>query len=165
MAEEATLPTLALVHSPTMKRTSLKFVPCRTKSTTSPPKRHPTLKTTTNSPISLMMLSITGMMGALFVIFAMKSADWRKNGILGCYCLLCGTVLIVSLILSDVSDQLRSGHISIESSVFDTIVVCFAEAPASREKNYPGRYQEMLAGWNQAYPEECSDDFELVPQA
>lgn len=59
---------------------------------------------------------------------------------------------------------LGSVMMGVVSSAVNAVIVCFAENPAALAKNYPDRYQEMLSGWNQAYPEECSDDFEIVPQ-
>lgn len=57
---------------------------------------------------------------------------------------------------------LGSIMMGVVSSAVNAVIVCFAEAPAELEKNYPEKCQEMLSAWNQAYPEECAGDFHDV---
>jgi hypothetical protein len=48
------------------------------------------------------------------------------------------------------------------NSAICAVIVCFAEAPAVFGKNYPTLCSEMLEAWKEAYPDECSDDFESL---
>jgi len=48
------------------------------------------------------------------------------------------------------------------SSAVNSVIVCFAEAPATFQKNYPELCEDMLTAWKEAYPDECSDDFDAV---
>lgn len=43
---------------------------------------------------------------------------------------------------------------SVLSSAVDTILVGFAEAPLQFQRNHPGLYTQMVAGWREVYPEE-----------
>jgi hypothetical protein len=45
---------------------------------------------------------------------------------------------------------------SIVSSAVNTVIVCFAEAPAEFEQNHPILSQEMRAAWREAWPAECA---------
>jgi hypothetical protein len=44
---------------------------------------------------------------------------------------------------------------SIVDSSVNTVIVCFAEAPAEFEANHPELSMEMRDGWRKVYPEEC----------
>lgn len=50
------------------------------------------------------------------------------------------------------------------NSAVSGVIVCFAEAPDVFQKNYPTLCSEMLKAWNEAYPDECSDDFESLKE-
>lgn len=45
---------------------------------------------------------------------------------------------------------------SVVGSAVNTVIVCFAEAPAEFEQNHPELSQEMRGAWIQAWPNECS---------
>jgi hypothetical protein len=42
---------------------------------------------------------------------------------------------------------------SIVASAVNTVIVCFAEAPAEFETNHPALSAQMRAAWTQAWPE------------
>lgn len=48
------------------------------------------------------------------------------------------------------------------SSAISAVIVCFAEAPATFQKNHPELCSDMLSAWKDAYPDECADDFDTV---
>lgn len=52
---------------------------------------------------------------------------------------------------------LSSMLMGVVGSAVNTIIVCFAEAPAEFEMNHPDLSSEMRAAWRQAWPEECED--------
>lgn len=43
---------------------------------------------------------------------------------------------------------------SVVSSAVNTVIVCYAEAPAEFQQNYPKLSEDMRAAWRQAYPNE-----------
>lgn len=42
-------------------------------------------------------------------------------------------------------------------SAVNTVIVCFAEAPAELELNHPQLSMEMRSAWRQAWPDECGN--------
>ena len=44
---------------------------------------------------------------------------------------------------------------SVVGSAVNTVIVCFAEAPAEFEANHPELSREMRMTWRQAWPVEC----------
>ena len=45
---------------------------------------------------------------------------------------------------------------SVVGSAINTVIVCFAEAPAEFEQNHPLLSMEMKGAWRQAWPQECA---------
>ena len=43
---------------------------------------------------------------------------------------------------------------SVVSSAVNTVIVCYAEAPAEFQQNHPRLSEEMRAAWRQAWPNE-----------
>ena len=43
---------------------------------------------------------------------------------------------------------------SLVSSAVNTVIVCFAEAPAEFQSNHPQLSQQMIVAWRDAYPTE-----------
>lgn len=66
-----------------------------------------------------------------------------------------GAGLLIGYLLAGIMMELVS-------SAINAVIVCFAEAPAEFEKNYPELCAEMLEAWKDAYPDECSDDFAAI---
>lgn len=46
---------------------------------------------------------------------------------------------------------------SVVASAVNTIIVCFAEAPAEFDVNHPHLSMDMRSAWRQAWPNECSN--------
>jgi hypothetical protein len=46
---------------------------------------------------------------------------------------------------------------SVVGSAVNTVIVCFAEAPAEFQSNHPQLSEEMRAAWRQAWPLECGN--------
>jgi hypothetical protein len=44
---------------------------------------------------------------------------------------------------------------SLVSSAVNTVIVCYAEAPAEFQQNHPQLSEQMRISWRQAYPVEC----------
>lgn len=40
-------------------------------------------------------------------------------------------------------------------SAVDSVIVCFAEAPAEFQTNHPELSEDMIAAWRKVYPQEC----------
>ena len=45
--------------------------------------------------------------------------------------------------------------LSVVDSSVNTVLVCFAEAPAEFEENHPEHSAEMRSAWRKVYPAEC----------
>lgn len=45
-------------------------------------------------------------------------------------------------------------QMSVVSSAVDTVIVCFAEAPADLQQNYPHLSNQMTRAWRKVYPQE-----------
>lgn len=45
-------------------------------------------------------------------------------------------------------------QMSVVSSAVDTVIVCFAEAPADLRTNYPHLSDQMVRAWRKTYPQE-----------
>mmetsp|Transcript_13614 Transcript_13614/g.19473 ORF Transcript_13614/g.19473 Transcript_13614/m.19473 type:complete len:492 (-) Transcript_13614:128-1603(-) len=52
---------------------------------------------------------------------------------------------------------LCSVHMSIVASAVNTVIVCYAEAPAEFEQNHPVLSAHMRSAWIEAYPMECAN--------
>lgn len=52
---------------------------------------------------------------------------------------------------------LASTLMSVVGSAVNTVIVCFAEAPAEFQLNHPQLSNEMRAAWTQAWPAECGN--------
>jgi len=59
-----------------------------------------------------------------------------------------GFAFLIGIVISMIT-------LSVVDSSVNTVLVCFAEAPAEFEKNYPELSSEMRDAWREVYPAEC----------
>lgn len=92
-------------------------------------------------------LLIGGLTGCFGVLLASLKSSWVEEfgGSTS------GTVAFVIPFLIGLA--LAFIMMGVVASAVDTIIVCFAEAPADGERNHPGLYASMLQAWREVYPD------------
>ena len=92
--------------------------------------------------VSICVGILTGIIGV--VVGNLMQQDEQGGGIVA------GTFLVGALI----GFVLCSTLFGLVSSAVNTVIVCFAEAPAEFQLNHPQLSQQMILAWRDAYPNE-----------
>jgi hypothetical protein len=92
--------------------------------------------------VSICVGILTGIIGA--AVGNLMEQDEQGGGIIA------GAFLVGALI----GFVLCSTLFGLVSSAVNTVIVCFAEAPAEFQSNHPQLSQQMILAWRDAYPNE-----------
>lgn len=101
-----------------------------------------------SNTLSLICLVLAGISGCAGIIIDAMCKEWLEDLGDSSASFAFMVAFVVGLVISSIL-------MGVVDSAVNTVVVCFAEAPAEGRENHPELSEELVVAWTQIYPNEC----------